>query len=606
MSIAKPATGSSTSRPPSSSGIESVTRWAHPFGVMSNDDVRDVLRREPFRSMCPDPDAARRTAYVSFGIPISIYGVLMNDTRLRRYGKGEIVMRRGDYGNSAYFLLEGALAHVGKPHVDDRLLGRKQRDRAGFLASAVRRVYDLLNPPSPEYRKRPKRQARPDDSGLSVPPAELAAILTPGAYEIGRVHVGEIVGEVGAIYRSPRMQTVIAVEESLVLEIRWQGLRELMEMNAAIARHVHDLYRQHRLDQDLDFSLGPWAAQHDRHFFSELTPEQKRQIQFKVFGKYDEWSSDYLGMEEDARAAVIESEEVIAQDGDYPNGMYIVQAGFARESRRHGHGHQTLNYLTRGQVFGLAELVYNAQNRKRPVPYQHSLRAIGYTHVLFVPTRLVEEFVLPKLSSSESARLLRPLQTKRRSTSGAARAPQVIGADWLEFIVEKRLLNGAKAMLIDLDRCTRCDDCVTACAATHDGNPRFVRHGPIQGHVMVANACMHCADPVCMIGCPTGAIHRESFGGNVVVNEETCIGCGMCATNCPYDAIRMTAVRNARGEFVVASSGEHAGAPVYKATKCDWCVDQPGGPACERACPHDALRRINMQDLDALSKFVRQ
>ena len=68
---------------------------------------------------------------------------------------------------------------------------------------------------------------------------------------------------------------------------------------------------------------------------------------------------------------------------------------------------------------------------------------------------------------------------------------------------------------------------------------------------MVANACLHCADPVCMIGCPTGAIHRDAFGGEVVINQATCIGCKLCATNCPYEAIRMVEIRDAAGAFTV-------------------------------------------------------
>src|SRR5690606_28085009 len=77
----------------------------------------------------------------------------------------------------------------------------------------------------------------------------------------------------------------------------------------------------------------------------------------------------------------------------------------------------------------------------------------------------------------------------------------------LEFLVDQRLMNGHQAMVIDTLRCTRCDDCVRACARTHGGTPVFVREGPQYGSWMFANACMHCEDPVCMIGCPTGAIH---------------------------------------------------------------------------------------------------
>jgi Fe-S-cluster-containing dehydrogenase component len=172
----------------------------------------------------------------------------------------------------------------------------------------------------------------------------------------------------------------------------------------------------------------------------------------------------------------------------------------------------------------------------------------------------------------------------------------------MEFITQNRFFNGTETMVIDLDRCTRCDDCVRACAETHDNNPRFLRHGPIHKNLMVAQACMHCADPICMIGCPTGAIHRDTFEGNVVINPASCIGCSACANNCPYGAIRMVEIRDRKGRILVASDAQ----PIQKATKCDLCIDQYGGPACERACPHDALKRVNLNTLDDLVEWLQR
>ena len=43
--------------------------------------------------------------------------------------------------------------------------------------------------------------------------------------------------------------------------------------------------------------------------------------------------------------------------------------------------------------------------------------------------------------------------------------------------------------------------------------------------------------------------------------------------------------------------------PIVKATKCDLCVDQLGGPACQRACPHDALVRMDMSNVETLAAW---
>lgn len=119
---------------------------------------------------------------------------------------------------------------------------------------------------------------------------------------------------------------------------------------------------------------------------------------------------------------------------------------------------------------------------------------------------------------------------------------------------------------------------------------------------MVASACMHCVDPVCLIGCPTGAIGRHKNTGNVIINDLSCIGCGVCAASCPYDNIRLVEIRDETGAFVVDENME----PIVKATKCDLCQDQLTGPACQQACPHDALIRMDMQDRDGLMEWLRR
>ena len=55
----------------------------------------------------------------------------------------------------------------------------------------------------------------------------------------------------------------------------------------------------------------------------------------------------------------------------------------------------------------------------------------------------------------------------------------------------------------------------------------------------------------------------------------------------------MVEIRDRSGGFIV---DKQTGAPILKATKCDLCADQPGGPACQRACPHDALVRLDARE----------
>jgi len=262
----------------------------------------------------------------------------------------------------------------------------------------------------------------------------------------------------------------------------------------------------------------------------------------------------------------------------------VVRAGFARVSRKFGNGQKTLTYLGAGDMFGLEEL-YQAWQGDHETEFQlkSSISALGYVDVIRIPVTVLERHVFPSLDSIGAPDV---------GQGGVATLSETAVMEWA---LDKRYMNGTQSMVIDLDRCMRCDDCVRACASTHDGNPRFRREGEIFDRKMVANACMHCKDPVCMIGCPTGAIHRSMETGSVLINDDTCIGCATCANSCPYNNIVMVPIRGKTGA-VVRDSAEESGKPIVKATKCDLCAGIPGGPACVRACPHDALSRIDFRD----------
>jgi Fe-S-cluster-containing hydrogenase component 2 len=91
--------------------------------------------------------------------------------------------------------------------------------------------------------------------------------------------------------------------------------------------------------------------------------------------------------------------------------------------------------------------------------------------------------------------------------------------------------------VLDLEKCTRCDECTKACSDTHQGVTRLVREGLRFENFLVASSCRSCLDPYCMVGCPVDAIHRGKKREMII--ENWCIGCGKCAQNCPYGNINM-------------------------------------------------------------------
>ena len=571
-------------------------RWDAAFSDdMTDADVARLLVLSPFSEMNRE----------SFPGSAPLADILKNDTRIRRFKKGEIIVREGDYGNSAFMVVAGAGQIVIAPALPPSAVGRRETKRRGIFR-AIAQLWS--NPAESEVLPKSARKGIVATMGkggkdeIHIILQDIPAVLNK--HKTASLEAGAFFGEIAALSRIPRTVTIYARDEGTeLLEVRWQGLRDLMKYDPKLRVYIDRIYRERALS----------TALAEIPFMKHLSGEAKQKVaaatQFETYGDY-EWTGKFKDMAKSGALAA--KEQVVAAEQDYPNSVVIVRTGFARVTQRYGDGNRTLNYLGAGQVYGFEEIAHNWRNPKEPVTLQYTLRVMGYTHILVIPSAVIEEFVLPSMPKNK----LPPQIAKAEGTNSPFAAQQAapkakldgvaggaqIGPDLMEFLTQNRFFNGTEAMLINLDRCTRCDDCVRACAATHDNNPRFLRHGPIHENIMVAQACMHCTDPVCMIGCPTGAIHRDSFGGQVVVNPATCIGCTVCANNCPYGNIRMVEARDDDGEILAASDAK----PILKATKCDLCVDQKGGPACERACPHDALQRLNLNTLDEFAVWLRR
>jgi Fe-S-cluster-containing dehydrogenase component/CRP-like cAMP-binding protein len=567
--------------------LKQPQRWESPFGEgMTDAFVAELLACAPFRDM----DASR------FPASLPLAGILQNDARLTTFQDGEVILREGDYGSSAFLILEGCV-NVVLRNLPRELLGRSAPQKQSWLSTLARW---WTNPPYPEVRRpNAANQLSPALPRTRIFLQDIPGIL--GANDQIELHAGHVFGELAALARTPRSATVIAQGETKLLEIRWQGLRDILRYDPALRQHIDRLYRENSLRVHL----------RETPLLARLSPEALDEVaeatQFATYGNFD-WQHSFKQSASLEPQQRLFGEPLIAEEGDYPDGLLLLRNGFARLSQRCDSGQRTLAYLSKGDVFGLRELVRNW--RKADVQgWESSLRAVGYVDVLKIPVPVLERLILPTLGDDELSSVLGHPTVKRVAPlDAAAKTKLFVSSDGqvesglLEFLVDNRYVNGTAAMVIDLDRCTRCDDCVRACAATHDNNPRFSREGAKYDRFQIAQACMHCMDPVCMIGCPTGAIHREPESGLAVINDDTCVGCATCANSCPYQNIRMVEIRNASGELYRDAESQQ---PIAKATKCDLCVGQLGGPACQRACPHDALVRIDLSDVEQVARLSR-
>lgn len=594
-------------------------RWDSPFdpniqtesiarllGGAADEDAGLAKAREILESV--------RSAPVFAGIDESRFpkhlplaGILLNDARLLKKSKDEIIVREGDYGNSAFVILRGSV-RVLVDNLPRKMIGRAPSGKRGLFAMIGHALGATNIPESRVHHTKRFKDVSSRHSPSSVFLQDVPRILENHRHV--DLHAGEMFGEIAALGRSPRTATVISPEDGTeILEIRWQGLRDLMNFAPEFKQYVEERFRR--------FGLSSLLTGLDmiRRLESVNVEKLVAGTRFERHGRFD-WYGSYQKILSSTNAADrLRNEPMIIRESEYINGLMIVRGGFVRVSRQHHKGETTVAYLGKGQVYGLKELLHNQKNPGEVIAAQHTLRAIGYVDLLMIPTHLVEEYILPKLTPEEILELA-PAPVSGQQLVGSAsfleqEARSHLGPGIMEFLMDKRTINGSAAMLIDLDRCTRCDDCVRACSSTHDGNPRFIRFGDRENNIQVTQACLHCHDPICMIPCPTGAIHRED-GGEVVINDNTCIGCSACADNCPYDNIQMVEIRdtNGRPQFPSRESGSGkrsdltADGPLKRATKCDLCYDQIAGPACVRACPHDALQRFDMQNIESLAKWL--
>jgi formate dehydrogenase iron-sulfur subunit len=159
------------------------------------------------------------------------------------------------------------------------------------------------------------------------------------------------------------------------------------------------------------------------------------------------------------------------------------------------------------------------------------------------------------------------------------------------------------AFSVDLDTCTGCKACVTACHSLNglddDESWRTVgllhlSSGPTAlktatattTQQTVTSGCHHCVDPACLKGCPVDAYEKDPLTGIVKHLDDQCIGCGYCMLTCPYEVPRYSASRGI-------------------VRKCDMCADRLAdgeAPACVQACPNSAITITVIDKLEAVAR----
>jgi len=432
----------------------------------------------------------------------------------RTFAAGDVICREGEFGSTAFYILEGTVEvsiHAPMAHV-------QQRDAARGWFSRIRST--LATRATHTREEESSRRYIPIDAPVDLP------------YEkpLAELYAGDLFGEMTCMSFHPRSATVRAKTDVVVLEML-RNVLDILQKNKTFRAELDRKYRARALETHL--KSVPEFASLPAEFVSYLR-DRVELIRYS-------------------------NGEVIVRQGDPADAFYLVRLGFVKVTQRHPGGDVVLSYLGRGSYFGEMGLLAGSVRTA-------SCTAMDHVDVVKVSA---EDFAL-MLSRFPQIRTALETVARERAEMNRARltAEHVPIADFLN----QGLMEAQSLLLLDLEKCTRCDQCVRACADAHDGVTRLVREGLRFDKYLVATSCRSCRDPLCMVGCPVGSIRRR--GSMEIIIEDWCVGCGLCVRNCPYGNLNL-----------------HPFGDKKKATGCDLCMEH-AEPSCVYACPHDAAHRV--------------
>ena len=459
----------------------------------------------------------------------------------RRIKAGEIIVREGENGSTAFYIIEGqAEVYISSPraHVSNT------EQKTGLVARIASKLLSK------------KEEKREDESGSrSFIPID-ASVDLPYDNPIAGLGAGDLFGEMTCMSFYPRSATVRAKTDCVMLEML-RNVLDVLQKNKTFREQLDRNYRSRALRTHL--------------------------LSVPIFASLDDEFITYL--QDRVELLRFAPGQVITEQGADADAFYLVRIGFVKVSQVHRGEELVLAYLPRGGYFGemgLLSLESGANANKR------SATCTALDHVELVKitaedfhsmlTRFAE--VRHSLERVASERAAENLSQQRRSERNVP----------LDQYLAQGLMDAQSLLVLDLEKCTRCDQCVRACADAHDGVTRLLRDGLRFDHFLIATSCRQCKDPLCMVGCPVGSIRRRN--SLEVIIEDWCVGCGLCATNCPYGNINLQQIAQ---ENTLSSAPKQV---VRKATSCDLCHNLPE-PSCVYACPHDAAHRVKPEEFFA-------
>ena len=342
-----------------------------------------------------------------------------------------VVLREGDYGDSAYYIVEGRRRGAARPtrapsgSARRRTCGAAPTSPAGAARGARPGAEGMLGRgPGPRHRH-PLGRSRPSwcpADARSSKPARCSAR--------------------SARSRATRSRPpCVAARRPLLLQIR-----------AARPAHAHAASRRSsRSSSTRATASARWRATCERRAV--------RRASTSAF--------DRPAASKKAELVSFEPGQVIVEEGAPADAFYLVRGGYVkvavhagtRRARRDLPAHGRLR--RRGRAAARRALAVHAPGARA--------RRAGQD-------RRASDFQACSRASRRSRRAVgRDLARLKERGAAAARARS--RPSYMQMAMDTGLIHGESVLLIDLTTCTRCDECVRGCADAHGGEPRFIREG---------------------------------------------------------------------------------------------------------------------------------